>query len=193
MSATSRGKRRAAETLDALERQASEDEMDRILALGDAELDAELASAGFDPTAERAKGARMAERARGKVVPLPAARRPSRLVWLMAAGFALLAGAVAATQGPAVVAWLKGGPPEPIRPANEPPRPLSPHEIAEKARDAAEKACAEELWGRCIDRLDEAREIDPAGESEERVQKLRQDIHDGTTLKPGPPDKPGRK
>jgi DNA-directed RNA polymerase specialized sigma24 family protein len=61
--------------------------------------------------------------------------------------------------------------------------PQTPPEIAKALRDAAEKSCAEELWGSCNDELDEAKKLDPAGESEERVQRLRGMIRDGTTLR----------
>lgn len=49
--------------MKALEDQAAADEMDRILALTDAELDGELAKAGFDPKAERARGQPMRDQA----------------------------------------------------------------------------------------------------------------------------------
>ena len=48
------------ETWAALEAAADEDEMERILALTDEEVDAELAAEGFDPAAERARGATLA-------------------------------------------------------------------------------------------------------------------------------------
>ncbi len=128
-----------------------------------------------------------------RVVPVARARRSmrsTRTVWLVAAGVALLLGGVAAVEGPAVVAWLKG--PEPIEPDHEKPAPPTPREVAEKARDAAEKACAGRHWGTCNDALDEATRLDPGGESEERVQRLRGEIHEATTFVPGP-DKGGQK
>ncbi len=53
-------KRNARQEWDAIEKLAVEDEMDRILALSDAELDRELVDAGFDPKVEAEKGAAMA-------------------------------------------------------------------------------------------------------------------------------------
>jgi hypothetical protein len=53
-------KRTAREAWKAIEELAIEDEMDRILALSDAQLDAELVDAGFDPKEQADKGAAMA-------------------------------------------------------------------------------------------------------------------------------------
>jgi hypothetical protein len=192
-------KRSAQETLDALERQAAEDEMDRICALTDADLDAELAAEGFDPAAERAEGARMAERlasdalASGgvappevaRVVPIARPRRPALAVWLVAAAFAVLVGLVGVTQRAAIATWLKGKPEpvEPILPDDEKAPPPTPHELAERMRDEAELACADALWGTCSYRLDDAKKLDPAGEDGDRVKRLRATIHDHTTMK----------
>lgn len=208
---TSGRKRTAEETLEALERQAAEDEMDRILALGDAELDAELAAEGFDPAEERAEGARFGEQLAGEalaaegaavaveggaeagpkvaqVVPITRPRRSAFVVWLVAAAFAALVGLVGVTQGAAIATWFKGKPEpvEPILPDNEKAAPPTPHELAEKMRDEAEKGCANREWGTCTDRLNDAKKLDPAGESEDRVKRLRETIHENTTSPPGP-------
>ncbi len=53
-------KRTPAEAWDKIQDDADEDEIDRILALSDAELDAEMRAEGFDPAAERARGAALA-------------------------------------------------------------------------------------------------------------------------------------
>ena len=194
-------KRTAAETLAALEMfddesadelDSSEDEMDRILALSDADLDAELAEAGFDPQAERARGAQMGQQllqaagdevasSGAKVVPLrPPTRRPSFL-WLAAAAVAGLT-ILGATEHAAIVAWLRP-PPEPILPDNIQAAP-TPRELAEKLRDEADEACAKKLYGLCGDKLDDAQKLDPAGETDERVKRIRAVIHDGTTFVP---------
>jgi hypothetical protein len=55
-------KRSPLETLEVIERSAEEDEAERILALSDEDLDHELAAAGFDPRAVRAKGEALAEK-----------------------------------------------------------------------------------------------------------------------------------
>ena len=58
-------------------------------------------------------------------------------------------------------------------------RPPTNHDLAEAQRDAAEASCALKDWVACKASLDDARRLDPAGESEPRVQKARQDIAAG--------------
>jgi hypothetical protein len=63
---TPKTKRTPAETWDAImkaaEDDAAEQEMERVLAMSDAEVDDELAAAGFDPVKVRADGAALAAR-----------------------------------------------------------------------------------------------------------------------------------
>ena len=54
-------KRSAKETLEAIAASEESDEVERILNLSDNELDRELAEAGFDPAAVRAKGEALAK------------------------------------------------------------------------------------------------------------------------------------
>lgn len=64
----------------------------------------------------------------------------------------------------------------------------SPHEVAEeKRRDAFEKCDGGELR-RCLDLLDEAQKMDPAGDSAEAVQRARKAANDA--LSPVPPPMP---
>ena len=85
-------KRSTADTLRALEAMADDDaaerEMDRILALKPEEVDRELAAAGIDPAAARARGAKLAREAGltpGKVGPASRPRRVVRAVVLLLA------------------------------------------------------------------------------------------------------------
>ena len=94
------------------------------------------------------------------VVPI---RRPWRTVGLLAAACFALFLVVKATQGPEIVSH---------------PHP-SDHELAEARRGEAEASCARSDWVACKARLDDAARIDPAGESEPRVQKARQEIAAG--------------
>jgi len=57
---TNKPKRSPAEVWAALETQAIRDEGERVAALSDEELDAELAAQGIDPKAARARGAALA-------------------------------------------------------------------------------------------------------------------------------------
>jgi hypothetical protein len=70
---------------------------------------------------------------------------------------------VKATQGPDIVTH---------------PGP-SDHELAEAQRGDAEANCARKDWVACKASLDDAARLDPAGESEPRVQKARQAIASG--------------
>ncbi len=177
------------EVWDAILDSAIEEEAARVEGLREEELDRELAAGGRDPQEERARGTALAERLGAgagqvaQVLQLPVRPRPRGrvLVWLAAA--ALGAGAlVLVIERNEVVAWFKGDTRiEPDHPVV--PREPTPEERAEKLRDEAEKACAEERWGRCNDRLDEATKLDPAGETGARVQALRATIKERTTLK----------
>jgi hypothetical protein len=180
-------KRSPEEILKAIEEAPLDDEADRVLTMTPEERRAELEAAGVDMAKVHAQADALHEKLSP---PAPRVRRRSPIVWLAAAALCALLGVVGAFEGRAVVAWLKGTP-EPILPDNERAPPPPPHEIAEKMRDEADKACADHLWGRCTGKLDEASKIDPAGESGERVQRMRQEIRDGTTRRPGPPEKPG--
>ena len=180
-----------------------EDEAERVAKLSAEEVRAELRAEGLDPeqvpSAEdflaraEAKAARRAAVPRlAPVVPLAPTRRASRvprLPWLVAAGFLLLLGGLAATEGGAIVAWLRQAP-EPILPDNEKGPPPTPHELADKLRDEANAACDGKLWGLCGDKLDEATKLDPAGDSEPRVAQMRAAIIENTTFRPERKDRP---
>jgi hypothetical protein len=96
---------------------------------------------------------------------MPPSRARSRAVrasWLLAAA---VAGLVALVEGPHIVEWLS-----PARSAKPPDEALL---RAEALRDQAFAALA--LGGRegAREKLDEARSLDPAGESDPRVQEAR--------------------
>jgi hypothetical protein len=188
--------RTAERTLEALEDQARddglEDELLDVAEMSDEELAAEMRAVGLDPGAVKVDAEEIAERAAKQRQGAPAGvRRLRRPMWLAAAAVLLLFGALAATEGAAIVAWMHEPKPEPIQPDNERAPPPTPHEIAEKLRDEAEHACEKELWGLCWRKLDEAKSVDAAGEAEERVQGLRETVKRRTTPPPGP-DKPGK-
>jgi hypothetical protein len=113
-------------------------------------------------------------------------------VWLLAAALALGFVFIAVAEGAAIVAYFER--PQ-ITPDNERAPPPTPHELAEKLHDDAMGHCAVSSWASCKDKLDEAARLDPAGDSEPRVQRAREAIdeagrprvHDAAV-----PDKPGR-
>jgi hypothetical protein len=51
----------------------------------------------------------------------------------------------------------------------------SPKNLAEQIRSKAASARAAKMWHECLDSLDRAREIDPAGDVEPRVQEMRRE------------------
>ena len=68
-------------------------------------------------------------------------------------------------------------------------RPPSDHELAEAHRTMAEESCGRRDWVACKASLDEAAKLNPAGETEPRVQTARQAIAAGMaghSPKPGP-------
>jgi hypothetical protein len=206
MSTFPKRKRTAEETLAALERQAAEDEMDRILALSDADLDAELSQAGLDPKAERARGGPMgreAHRAAARLVEhgvhdgdatawtraepraTPVVRpRFARRVFALAAAAAVAGGIVVG------VRWMTSrtevavpSPPADAAPADAAPAPTpAPPASAEDLRRQAADACDQYLWARCRNLLDTAAARDPDGEATAAVQALRRKIQDGLGL-----------
>jgi DNA-directed RNA polymerase specialized sigma24 family protein len=58
----------------------------------------------------------------------------------------------------------------------------TPLERADKLRQDAWAACHDSHWVKCAEALDEAKKLDPAGETRPEVQKMRGDIVDGMRL-----------
>jgi hypothetical protein len=210
MSDSPKEKRSAAETWRALQGQAAEDEMDRILALSATELDRELEAAGLDPKAERERGEQLAEEARRGLVQLRAREleseararalaRPSSIVrrfprrtMIAFAAAAAAAGLFAATRWILAPAPMARNVPEP-EPTTSAPVPAGPS--ADELRGRAVEACNQFLWQRCLDFLDEAARVDPASDERPEVKKLRALAWDRMTpQEAGPPnDKPPRR
>ena len=68
----------------------------------------------------------------------------------------------------------------------------SPRERAAALRAAASGSCAASQWKVCLDRLDDARDLDPAGDSDPAVQALREEIRRGLQPLPSPSGEPPR-
>jgi hypothetical protein len=195
------------EVWEALLDVAQRDEAQRLEGLSSEERDREVAAAGRDPAAERARGEELAARLLGeragvavgvgvevegsrsgsrsgsevgRVVPLAPRRASRTLLWLIAAAVGLLA-VVLVLEHRELMAWHDKGP-EKILPDPSPPREVTAQERAEKLRDEAEVACQGALWGTCTYRLDDAANLDPAGEASPRVQGLRANILRHTTV-----------
>jgi hypothetical protein len=160
-------------------REAGQVEAERAANVTVAEAERELANAGFDvDTERRASEARVRPRVdrrppKSAAKPTPVAvpgLRPRRELWLVAASFAALCVG-------AVVAALESNPTNPVADNGESPRPASSAlATAAALRDEADRACRQQLWGACAQRLDAAKAIDPDGEGEERVRQWRSAI-----------------
>ena len=160
--------------------EAGEDGIDRAVKLSAAQAEAELKAAGFDVAAERAKtdafletlgtgsGASRSEEAAQR--PAAAARRKRRssaVPWLAAAATFGVAGGV-------LYATLHHPSPEPVAQQHF-PAPIAPSVddlvVAADLRRKAAAACGAKQWSVCLAELDEARAVDPDGDT--TVTRLR--------------------
>jgi DNA-directed RNA polymerase specialized sigma24 family protein len=84
-------------------------------------------------------------------------------------------------------------PPPPVgaaRPWTGTPDEPTPEEQAAALRANAEHACGAAQWQECLDKLDEARGLDPDGDNAPKVQALRAQAHAG--IVPAPSSTPAR-
>jgi hypothetical protein len=166
-------KRAPEEAWDALEKMELDDEVDRVLGLSDKELDDELAKGGADPQQVRNRGRQIAAQivpsatptlgqppkpsgaaAPAKVIPL----RRVRLVALLAAALGVFA-----------VVLLVRRPDGDVTQGN----PARRRELAAEHRAKASAECAASHWQACLDALDDAKDLDPAGDQDVSVRDLR--------------------
>jgi hypothetical protein len=157
--------------------EAGEDEIDRAVNVSVAQAEAELTAAGFDVAAERAKagafldaletgsGTSRSEEATRRPAEAGRRKRPrSAVPWLAAAATLAAAGAVLyATLHPSPEPVAKG------HPAASTPTPIGPSadelRVAAELRRKAAAACDAKQWGVCLAELDEARAVDPDGDT----------------------------
>ncbi len=72
-------------------------------------------------------------------------------------------------------------------------RELTPAQNAVGLRSRATAECDAEAWQPCLDDLDQARALDPAGDDDQRVQTLRRRAEEHLRPTPLPPRRPERK
>jgi hypothetical protein len=169
--------------------EAGEDAITDAASVPVTQAERDLHEAGFDVKAERERAnARIGELAGESAaasdgteptVRLPSGPAPEppgpkiapvvpiglwRTAGLLAAACVALFVLIKLTQGPDVVGY------------HHP----SDREKAEDDRSAAEESCARKDWAACKASLDEAATLDPAGESEPRVQQARDEIASAT-------------
>ncbi len=92
---------------------------------------------------------------------------------------------VAAALTIAVIAWIVWHREKKIPPIAQDPLP-SVEQRAERARAHARDACAKSAWRACIEKLDEARALDPAGDGQAELQQLREAAQRGLDPEPAP-------
>jgi len=134
--------------------------------------------------------------AEAKVAPTQVRQRVSRMRrWMKQRWLAELS-AAAAVLVLSVIAWRWLTRPEPgpenIRPdevaSTKPPEP-TPVERARALRSEAGKACERSEWQPCLDQLDEAARLDPAGDTSPEVTGLRERAQRALAPEPAPSEK----
>jgi hypothetical protein len=150
------------ETLAAIEARADDDEMESVLAMTPEERRAELRAAGFDLAAGNAKADALRAAtlaASGPVTPIRR-WRPRNVAMLAAAAFALFGVFIVVN--------------------NRDPNAMAipPREVLEAAdlRDQAADACRAKKLSECVDLLERARVLYPAGDKSEDAQAIHQQI-----------------
>jgi hypothetical protein len=162
------------------------DDPDHLDVASDEEIERQMDAAGIQvksvPTADelfaraekRAAARAPASGLRPVHVPAPAPKSRIRRMSpasLAAAVAAVAIGAVTLLNHEAIVAYLRG---EPVGPSVA----ASPAQRAASLRDEAFAACDAQRWEECTRKLDEAKALDPEGESEPRVVAARKAVDD---------------
>jgi hypothetical protein len=153
---------------------AIDEEMARVLAMTPEERESELRAAGVDVEAERVKAREWPERA-GAGEGRGEARERTPTNKLRAAPrrnvIRFLTPLAAALAGLLVVMVVVGR----LSPSHDygstAPKPGS---RADQLRETGFAACDAQRWKECLQKLDEARKVDPDGEREARVHEYRQ-------------------
>jgi hypothetical protein len=107
----------------------------------------------------------------------------TRTVWIVSAFTATAVLVAFALNARTMLGWAQPASPETSEPAaRKHDRQASPELRAPKLRDDAEEACREGDWRKCENKLNHAQRLDPPGETDPRVQKLRADLDRATRL-----------
>jgi hypothetical protein len=182
-------------TWETIERAAAKGDRTRIEAMTEAEVDEDLRKAGIDPdraasVVERAlnEGAPQAETqapsaAKGEPSAAPGAKPPAKASpvarwapWVGATALAAGVLLVLANQHDDGVGQGNPGPPPSDTHQAPPVQPDTPAGHAARMRANAAGACEEERWEICERLLNQAKDLDPAGESTPVVIGLRREL-----------------
>lgn len=154
------------ELWDTLEEEALDDEMEAVLAMTPEERRKELQEAGFDleKVHARTDALIMEPAPPAKVVALRPSRK--RLAIALSTVTALAAGIGLIVQMSTPELAFRAPPDDP------------PAVRAEALRRGARDACGAANWQLCLDRLNRARSLDPAGDQAPEIQSLRRNAGD---------------
>jgi hypothetical protein len=157
------------ELWDALEEEAVDDEMEAVLAKTPEERRRDLREAGFDLEKVHAQAdALVAEPTRpAKVIVLRPWRKRLAIALPTAAALAAGIALVVNLSTPELVGHGRPDDPPGVR--------------AETLRRDARDACGARSWKICLDRLNEARALDPGGDQTPEIQALRRSAGDPAT------------
>jgi len=205
---------------ETIERVADRAEMDRVAALSDAQVDDELRKEGIDPDAAEAMLREALERAGQPAAALAAGPPPSGAARAAAADDASAPALAVPVEEPSEPRLeesdgARGGKLRSLAPS---PRAMwrsrswmpvlaaaaavvavfvgkqrqraADRELAARLRGEAFTACDAGRWQACEDGLDRAKKLDPAGESDPRVQAAREQAAEGERSPPPPPRAP---
>ena len=161
------GKPTAREVWEAIDDASFRAEVDRVAGMSDEELEAELLKDGFDPAELAGHEKARPERAGPLKAKIGAPTPIRRTRWTVLLAAAMIVLVALAGGGVAIVAsnWERGD----TRDTHPPP----PKTHAEALRAQGLDACDRDEWKLCLQRLDEAKELDPKGDSAKRVQDAR--------------------
>lgn len=185
--------------------EAGEDEIERAASVSVAQAEKDLARAGFDVAAERAKadaliGELEAGRSSGKVAIATAAREPPMALvtrvpepkgkerkgsMVLIAAATLVLGAAIIVILSVILPLIRGGDITADRVAST----SSSKQRAAVLRRYATDACRKRRWDACRQSLDDARTLDPAGEETPEVVTLRKTIDETAPTPPLRPEK----
>ncbi len=162
-------------------------EEDRIAALSDEDFAREMGALPEPPRVPSVKEVLGRAGARTTVSTLPPrANKVPAVVWLIAAALGMVL-VVFVLERPQRAAERR----ESIGPSTSVSgTPAASSERAQKLRRDAVNVCAQALFGACEGKLNEARELDPEGESDPIVQEARKSVRDGAHPDPSVGDKP---
>ena len=174
---TTPGKPRSGISWRTIEKVADRAERERIKALSEQEIDAELRKAGIDPN----EGSRLVERAIGQersnqAVPaaVPTPPRGGAKVVPLRRWAPVWFGAIAAAAAVLIALGRK----QPVNVASGRDADTADIPRAVFLRQQAYAACDERRWTACSAGLDEAARIDPEGETDPKVIAVRHAIRD---------------